>query len=113
MSKELETRIEALEDAMDIIKDENKTLKAELEAQKQSSVSIQKPNVKKVLVNPGVFDLKDKDGKKVKVSFALLRFTYPDGDGNLISTTAEALAGDTALVQTLYASHPSLFVKVD
>jgi hypothetical protein len=114
VSKELEQRVQTLEEAFDILSDENKQLRADLEAQKQtSSVSFQKPQAKKKLEDPGVFDVKTADGKKAKVSFALLRFTYPDGKGNLIPTTAEDVAKDVNKVQELYLSNPSLFRKAD
>ena len=111
MSKAIEDRLSTLEEAFDILSKENQEIKEELTKYKASSVTIDTAPKKVVLSDPGVQEVKSADGKKVKAKFALLRFTYADTDGNMVSTTAEETVAKDG-VQKLYDTHPSLFVVV-
>lgn len=115
MSKELEQKLDVALEAIDQLKAENAEMKDTLAKYGESVTSLKvasAPQVKRVLNDPGAVDVKDAEGKKVKVRFATLAFRVPSATGSIVKYIAEDVAKNAALTQELYENHPTVFQLV-
>jgi hypothetical protein len=112
VSKELEQKLDVALEAIDQLKAENAEMKETLAKYGENVTSLKvasAPQTKRVLNDPGVVEVKDAEGKKVKVRFASLAFRVPAAGGSIVKYLAEEVAKNAALMQELYEQHPTVF----